>query len=1007
MKRKYQKPTLVMRVFVIFVVIIGIGSNPALAAMENPYSAKYQQISLPGWIAFIRSDDGSAWLVHPDGSELHQLNTDGGRALELKWSPDGMRLGIMVIPQCESCFGMIASLVVIEIETNEANYFAEGMVGSFDWSPDGNSIYFTLDWKTGEENESRFKLLNVENGEITSLPTPLDSIPIFEAPKVSKDGTSIALTCWDPSECQNPILYDLPDQSYKFSEQEDLQGCNWEPSGEKLACVQIKQLDNKYSLFLLDRNLQVIGQGGEQSGLYPDTDPLWSPFGERIAVGVRNINPPIDQEVYLYIAENGDLESEPEEFSSGIPLDWSPDGRSLLVAENNNIYIVDIQSGERTFLAQGQSAVWQPSTAVPPITDLRIGPDKSLDIYIHIAFTIPHTISQTAQISEYDIRYSRDYITEENWPDATELIGLPEPEYATPKQEFSIAWDGELSTPYYFAMKSRTPDQGWSRKSNVALYIDSGFRVAADAYQFRNGPHNDPDDTGWKRYPIPPAIQDFTMEDMRHMFGDRVVCQAIDPTGSICIYYPIVGLYNLFMNLMSIEGHCTGMAFTSYQLYMKPEMVREFVKQNNGSHSVFEDLNLVNMELRKYITFYQLAQLADPMLTFAQVKKISDKPEDIYQEVSQRIINKQPAILEIKIDEGYHALLPYALVEFKQGVGRVYVYDSNVPGELQILEFDKSQSNWKYTSTAGGESKGKDIYLIPFDLFEGPFYMPGDFIGYLSGAGANLSYINDIGQMIGYRDGVLINGIPDADILDIGDNIENSVPSIYVLPPDGTYSAKIDGANLTIDESMEYFQFGPGYGLNISDLVIHPDDVEVVQVHPGGNAWSYKTSGTKEINARFAFSTDQSSVLVELEGAHVRDGDTISLQIDPDLEKIRYTVGGPDRSAYGIKISLVDSKGEAVFQNSSIETTSGQSQIFNIGEWDGKGPMNVQIDKNRDAVGDGELTLKNELDASQLESSPAEARDTFPVDIVVLIFLAVIITIMFVVSRSRRRGESS
>ena len=55
---------------------------------------KIRSSGMVSWIAYQTNQSGeSIWLVHPDGSDDHQLNTRlTVEAVLPDWSPDGMRL---------------------------------------------------------------------------------------------------------------------------------------------------------------------------------------------------------------------------------------------------------------------------------------------------------------------------------------------------------------------------------------------------------------------------------------------------------------------------------------------------------------------------------------------------------------------------------------------------------------------------------------------------------------------------------------------------------------------------------------------------------------------------------------------------------------------------------------------------------------------------------------------------------------------------------------------------
>ncbi len=75
------------------------------------------------------------------------------------------------------------------------------------------------------------------------------------------------------------------------------------------------------------------------------------------------------------------------------------------------------------------------------------------DHSITLSWTAPGIVDDTGQVSYYDIRYSKNQITELNWHLANQCLGEPIPQTAGNIETFEIA-GLEMNTTYYFAMRT-------------------------------------------------------------------------------------------------------------------------------------------------------------------------------------------------------------------------------------------------------------------------------------------------------------------------------------------------------------------------------------------------------------------------------------------------------------------------------------------------------------------------------------------------------------------------
>jgi hypothetical protein len=104
---------------------------------------------------------------------------------------------------------------------------------------------------------------------------------------------------------------------------------------------------------------------------------------------------------------------------------------------------------------------------IPPdaITDLRMI-DATLDS-ITLTWTSPGDDWRTGTASKYDVRYSTEPITEDNWDEAIQCEGEPEPQPAGTLETFVVT-NLTKGITYYFAIKSADEIPNWSSISNIA-----------------------------------------------------------------------------------------------------------------------------------------------------------------------------------------------------------------------------------------------------------------------------------------------------------------------------------------------------------------------------------------------------------------------------------------------------------------------------------------------------------------------------------------------------------
>ncbi len=88
-----------------------------------------------------------------------------------------------------------------------------------------------------------------------------------------------------------------------------------------------------------------------------------------------------------------------------------------------------------------------------------------------LTWTAPGDDGNEGTALVYDVRYSQDSITDDNWSEATQLIGEPTPSIAGSTETYEVSGIG------YYAIKAADEVPNWSGISNV-VYIDNTCDIA-------------------------------------------------------------------------------------------------------------------------------------------------------------------------------------------------------------------------------------------------------------------------------------------------------------------------------------------------------------------------------------------------------------------------------------------------------------------------------------------------------------------------------------------------
>jgi dipeptidyl aminopeptidase/acylaminoacyl peptidase len=174
---------------------LGYGSEMYLAGHDGRittllYADQYNYLSFARFspdgeqLAFIKIPDtqtpftvGELWVISTDGSKASKLaDADAGHGYAANWSPDGTKIAYVVRENPkdknanQSSEALISNIYVVEVESGKITrltFFKEGRAETPFWSPDGNTLAFTVVLNGRME----VRIADVASGEIRSLIT--------------------------------------------------------------------------------------------------------------------------------------------------------------------------------------------------------------------------------------------------------------------------------------------------------------------------------------------------------------------------------------------------------------------------------------------------------------------------------------------------------------------------------------------------------------------------------------------------------------------------------------------------------------------------------------------------------------------------------------------------------------------------------------------------------------------------------------------------------------------
>lgn len=499
---------------------------------------------------------------------------------------------------------------------------------------------------------------------------------------------------------------------------------------------------------------------------------------------------------------------------------------------------------------------------------------------------------------------------------------------------------------------------------------DMGFQPKPDGYQFNNY-------GGF--FPYPPAYGDFTINDMRTLFGDACICQMV---GSHC--YPRFEAieWNYWINRKMNNGHCEGMAITSLRFFKGIDSPSTY--QSNASTTY--DLRLEN--IRRRIAFYHVIQ-ATYEIASEKTRSIKNIPSEILNQLSMAISGGavDPVILFVRQGNMGHTVVPYAISQSGNGVFYVRVYDNNYKDDAnRFIVIDVENQTWRYYMGSSwglwsGDASTNSMGIVPLSKYNLSPSCPwqatsglstisstNDFGQVWYSGGGQILISNSQGEKMGFEGDQKVNEIPEAFEIIIDGGLGIQSEPVYVIPLSDTYTISLEGDSNSDGEDVTLTQFGPGYAVSIDDIPLAANSQDSIQIANDGKHITYQSENEKALTFKLALSEANSSHEFQINGADIGANQSLIFSTDTASGKLVIDHSSAGNGEYDLKIVRRNESNETVFIHWGIKISASDSHHINYRAWNGTSSLILEIDRGSNGSIDHSIELTNMSNSIYLPS---------------------------------------
>lgn len=498
------------------------------------------------------------------------------------------------------------------------------------------------------------------------------------------------------------------------------------------------------------------------------------------------------------------------------------------------------------------------------------------------------------------------------------------------------------------------------------------FRPNPDGYYFAN--------SNWYNEGRTPESE-FTMEDMRHLFGDDVVCVSVE--NGVCQENLLARMWYEYEAINPLRrGHCDGFTSTSLRFYKGLDKLSDFQSGAQSTYELKRDL----LKVRKNISYFQILQFTPFFSTIA--KDIGkNSPTNVIQLLWDSFASgaNDPYVLGIVKGDlsAAHALVPYAVSDLGAGTWWIWVYDPNQPNESnRRVVVNTNTETWEYEMFSGDFWSGgiieyadgsswSTLQLMPLSAYQpeqhgacpwcDDYSVPTPFAQIsLANYGGHILLSDSGGRRLGYLGNDFIDEIPNAFGLPEYGSAQIPREPTYYVPITDTYTMLLDGQTLDQTLSATITQFGPGYALLLENIEIGTASQDEIKISKDGSAVIYQTNEIREPTITIALDSASDNQQFTIQEADFMPGDIVGVTVDLDVGKLKFDNSMSAGGEYNFSFKLSNELSKQIFLHRAIDIPASATHYLDFGSWDGSGSMVLEIDLDSDGNINEYVDLENE-----------------------------------------------
>jgi hypothetical protein len=475
--------------------------------------------------------------------------------------------------------------------------------------------------------------------------------------------------------------------------------------------------------------------------------------------------------------------------------------------------------------------------------------------------------------------------------------------------------------------------------------VDLGFRPNPDGYVFANY-------GGVTR-------SDYTIADMRRMFGDAAVCVS---TRGVCVAQRAAVQWNDLVHSLMTGGHCDGFTVTGLRFFMNIDARTALQSRVTQTYQLRQTL------ARRNIAYFWTLQVPDPV-GLARYENVQKSPLEVLQQIYAAFTARPPEPTTLLVYNSQrtsgHSITPYAIERAGADVWRLRVYDSNWPNDPnRAVVITTTTNTWSYDLGRGigvwsGDANSHSLGAVPIALYaqrpDCPWCQNVRASAGVAHAlvtsegGSQLVISNSQDRQIGLTSAGALTDLPGAYSTLLPGGLGYLDASAYYLPVTDTYTLTIgsslsaDGGAQPASPAVTVREFGPNYAVAASNLSLTGDDTSQLAVRAAGQQLVYRSGTDDRLTLDLVAETPGLSQEVELGHILIGDGRAVTITLDAARQRVILDNTDNVTTTYDLTYTRVVTSIEQTFTTSGAIAGGADTQIFDFSAWAGSGPITVTI----------------------------------------------------------------